>query len=1026
MNAPLPTRPHHAGPSRLGMMRLLDDSPTGIVVLSAADTILYANRKAKQLFGLAGGDLADIPAAMLFARRDQYQTLKAAYGRSLSLAEVEARMHRVASPDFFARLTWNPTRFDDQDATILWVEDITASVIERERHQALFVGAPLPMILCRYPSGEIMLANGRAGELIILSAARKLADILGATTCRSLMSRLRDGGYVEDFKLLLGTAYGQSIPSSLSAQLVKIGDDKCMLVGISDITNQQIAEDTLRRFFDAAPLAMLLVSQNSFAVERVNRRASELLSLSDHGAATLKKALPDFIGPFANQRFLDALRNGGFVDDFETQFTTDYGETFWALLSGQLVQVGEQPSILVGVSDITEVKAVEEGLKTAKEVAERATQAKSMFLATMSHEIRTPMNGVLGMLDVLSATALSGEQAEMVEVVNQSARSLLSIIDDILDLSKIEAGKLNLEQVSLRLRQSVETTLEMLAPRARERHLELAWQVDPAIPELCLGDPVRLRQIMINLLGNAIKFTPAGSVALSITLVDRSDQWFAARFEVTDTGIGLSPEQQARLFQPFSQADASTTRQFGGTGLGLSICARLVEIMGGRIGVNSTLGVGSTFWFEVPLSLAPRETAPRETASCERPLDKVAVVAVDSHPVARQCVVDILTAAGGQVVGADPASDWLAPLRTGAIPDVLVLDNQPDLEPLMAQLGRLAPQLRVIMTTAGIPDALDDFARRHGIAAVIAKPVHTAALVRVVLASIGRADPTIDQAVPKHLANGRARLGRDQAIAARSLILVAEDNAVNRLVIGKQLDRLGYTYDMVEDGEQALRAVRATAYGLLLTDCFMPVMDGYELTRHIRDAEDFGHRLPIVALTANALQGDADKCLNAGMDDYLSKPVDMEKLAAVVDKWLPRPDGQSPEVPPDLAQAEARDEAPPPPCPFDLKALAALIGDDSPETLRSIMDFFVEAYPEAHEQLRQAVAAQDRSAIRGAAHAAKGAARNACVPALAETLRQMEEKAPRGGLKTLATLMARAEAQLAEIVNHVQRQQEMS
>jgi signal transduction histidine kinase/CheY-like chemotaxis protein len=1002
------------------MMRLLDDSPTGIVVLSAADTILYANRKARHLFGLGGGDMSDIPAAMLFARRDQFQTLKAAYGRSLSLTDVEARMHRVGSPDFFARLSWAPTRFDDQDSIILWVEDISASVIERERHQALFVGAPLPMILCRYPSGEIMLANGRASELITLSTASKLADILGSSTCRSLMSRLRDGGYVEDFKLVLGTAYGQSIPSSLSAQLVKIGDDKCMLVGISDITNQQIAEDTLRRFFDAAPLAMLLVSQTSFAVERVNRRASELLSLSDHGAAPLKKALPDFIGPFANQRFLEALRNGGFVDDFETQFTTDYGETFWALLSGQLVQVGQQPSILVGVSDITEVKAVEEGLKSAKEVAERATQAKSMFLATMSHEIRTPMNGVLGMLDVLSATALSGEQTEMVEVVNQSARSLLSIIDDILDLSKIEAGKLSLEQVSLRLRQSVETTLEMLAPRARERHLELAWQVDPAIPEQCLGDPVRLRQIMINLLGNAIKFTPAGSVSLSIKLVDRSDQWFAARFEVTDTGIGLSPEQQDRLFQPFSQADASTTRQFGGTGLGLSICARLVEIMGGRIGVNSTLGVGSTFWFEVPLSLDPRETA-----SCEHPLDKVAAVAIDGHPVARQCAVDILTAAGGQVIGADPASDWLAPLRTGAIPDVLILDNQPDLEPLMAQLSRLAPQLRVILTTAGTPDALDDFARRHGVAAVVAKPVHTAALVRVVLASIGRVDPAIDQAVPKYLANGRTRLGREQAITAGSLILVAEDNAVNRLVIGKQLDRLGHTYDMVEDGEQALRALRATAYGLLLTDCFMPVMDGYELTRHIRDAEDFGHRLPIVALTANALQGDAEKCLNAGMDDYLSKPVDMERLAVVVEKWLPRPDREIPDVPLAPVQDEDRADAAAVPCPFDLKALAALIGDDSPETLRSIMDFFVEAYPETHEQLRQAIAARDRAAIRNAAHAAKGAARNACVPALAETLRQMEEKAPRGGLKALAALMAQAEAQLAEIINHVQPRQEM-
>ncbi|KAF0221223.1 MAG: Sensor [Rhodospirillaceae bacterium] len=1021
MNHPPPlAKAVRSGPSRLGMMRLLDDSPIGIVVLSLSDTIIYGNRKARHLFGFGHGEMIDIPAGMLFARRDQYQTLKAAFAQSLVLTDIEARMHRVAAPNFFARLTWQPTRFDDQDAILLWVDDITASVIERERHQILFVGAPLPMILCRHPSGEIMLANGRAGELLALPAAGKLADVIGPANFRALMSRLRDGGYVEDFNLMLGTAYGQAFPACLSAQLTKIGDEKCILVGISDITNQKIAEDTLRRFFEAAPLAMLLVNQTSCAVEKVNRRASELLSLSDSSAAALKKTLPDFIGPFATQRFLDALRNGGFVDDFETQFTTDYGETFWALLSGQLVQVSEQPSILVGVSDITAVKVVEEGLKAAKEEAERATQAKSMFLATMSHEIRTPMNGVLGMLDVLSATVLSGEQGEMVEVINQSARSLLAIIDDILDLSKIEAGKLNLEQVSLKPRQSVEATLEMLAPRARERHLELAWHVDPAIPEHCLGDPVRLRQIMINLLGNAIKFTPAGSVSLSIKLIDRSDQWFAARFEVTDTGIGLSPEQQARLFQPFSQADASTTRQFGGTGLGLSICARLVEVMGGRIGVNSTQGVGSTFWFEVPLSLDPRDHSPPE-----RPLDQISLVVVDSHPVARQCVVDILTAAGAQVTGADPTSDWLAPLRAGAIPDALVLDNQADLEPLMAQLGRLASPPQVVVTTAGIPDALNEFAHRHGIAAIIAKPVHTAALIRVIGTALGRGDRVAGPPAQKAQAAGRPHLSRAQAVTAGTLILVAEDNAINRLVIGKQLDRLGHTYDMVEDGEQALRALRATPYGLLLTDCFMPVMDGYELTRNIRNSEDFCHRLPIVALTANALQGDADKCLQAGMDDYLSKPVDMEKLSSVVEKWLPST-ADAADIPPapDGKGKGDSEAAAPPPCPFDLAALAALIGDDSPETLSDILNFFVEAYPEVHEQLRQAVSAKDRAAIRNAAHAAKGAARNACTPALAETLQLMEEKAPRGSLKSLTALMTQAEAHLADILRHVQHRQE--
>jgi PAS domain S-box-containing protein len=1005
------------GPSRLGILRLLEGSPMGVLVFTKDDRIIFANSPSEVLFGLRRQVLSNIPVTMLYAVPGHHEKLMSSFSRD-GVREMEVRMRRVGHPDFWAVMTWDETQFNGEDAYILWAQDVSARKLDEERLERLFQGAPLPMMLCRHPAGDIVQANRRATELFAVGTSgrtQRLEQLIGSDAFRSFSNQLRGGGYVDGFELMMPTAYGEVFPAMLSGQLIHIGEENCILIGVNDITDRKRAEDTLRRFFEGAPLAMLLVARDSGAVLQVNRRASELLSPTVMSATKAGKTIDAYIGPFAGQRFRDNLRNGGFVDDFEAQFTTDYGETFWALLSGQLVNIGDEQCILVGVNDITEAKEVKDGLKEAKNEAERATQAKSMFLATMSHEIRTPMNGVLGMLDVLRTTRLDEEQLDIVGVICESARSLLAIIDDILDLSKIEAGKLSLERVPLPLRETIEITVEMLAYRAHERHLELAWRVDPNLPERCLGDPVRLRQILINLLGNALKFTEKGSVTILGKLVDRADQWLAVRFEVVDTGIGMNDEQVAKMFQPFSQADASTTRRFGGTGLGLSICRRLVEMMGGDIGVTSVEGAGSTFWFEVPLGF-DASAAPAPMVD----LAGVTVLVVDDQAYARQCCVDILSSHGATVVATIDEADAAESLRGGLRPDVVLLDNRPDLLSALEHLRALAPIKAVLVMTAGKPDALLEFQAKQGLAGVLAKPLRSAVLVRAVGVAVGRMTSIAAPSTLARFGDIAVALSREEALTHGRLILVAEDNPTNRLVIGKQLDRLGHTYEMVNDGELAWKALQSVAYGLLLTDCFMPVLDGYELTRRIRGSEEEGRRLPIIALTANALQGDSEKCFRTGMDDYLSKPVAIDKLKVALEKWLPgcepvlvaRPpqEDMAPEEVPVAAKSVS---------PVDLAALAELLGDDDEDMLFEILAFFIEAFPEVRDRLEAALKAHDRQAIHDAAHAAKGAARNACVPALADILGEMERTAAKASFKKLTQQFRQSLDIVAEVVAFV-------
>lgn len=810
-----------------------------------------------------------------------------------------------------------------------------------------------------------------------------------------------------------------------------------LLWWLSDVTDIRRTEEEWKRrerqlhaVIDAAQDAVFEFQLNTGGAT-VSPRFWQFLGFSLAESVTMQNSSSESIYHYVREDMqLSFAASLGIPDadrDYEWTgaFKDIHGQEIWLYMRGRITDVATEPRIIGVATDISAQKAVEENLRNAKDSAEEANRAKSAFLATMSHEIRTPMTAILGSLEYILDTPLAKEQHRMVSIARDSGISLLAILNDILDLSKIEAGKLTLEDVTTSPRNLVQGACDAAQIVARQKGLYLRCKFAEPPPQLIVADPTRLRQILVNLVNNAVKFTEQGGITVTAEITDEGQGEGIFRVTVQDTGIGLTDAQRERLFKPFTQADDTTTRKFGGTGLGLSICQRLVERMGGQIGVYSKPGHGATFWFWVRI-----KTTDQEMDEAQRiDLKHLPILLVDPDPETSEKTTRELTEVGGAVTAVGDGREALLQLAQNGYSVVLLEQNLPEAKglELVPALRTLSPELNVILYTAEEQDTISWAAQEAGIHYLPRSTPYQQFMETI-----------------KSFAAGAPILDYKRSGRLTGRVLIAEDTAAVRQILEVQVRGIGVEVDFVENGKQAIEKLQRGRYALVISDLHMPEMDGYGLVHEWRDREarrGKGDHLPIVALTADVLIGDHSKFLAEGFDDYMAKPVSRDALRNLIAKWLGRAvDEKEQKAEAAAGGAAVADDPPPvsvtehivasadsghlapssdPASPVVHDRLIEILGMDDADILSEAMSVFVSTAIETFSSLTAAYSEGSSDKAKGPAHSLKGSARMAGAVTLGDIAAELDAAAKAGQL--LPDRLEACRVELERVLDFVQK-----